>query len=205
MADKSLQLLRAHFVRHNVQVLAFALVTAIAALAFWAAIYFMLYWLLLLALTVASPMNARVPPNFAHVFFASALVLCALCWLAHRLSPNEMPRDKKSPREVALDILLAVPRMTMAVWGNLRALQFLNQHELRLAHRLLQAIAREHRLQLHSVPVEIPDESERVKILFALQITGLIEMQKRNNELTLILRDKNAETIAGVRVKLQLR
>ncbi|MEA3188491.1 MAG: hypothetical protein QOD99_2321 [Chthoniobacter sp.] len=197
--------LRRHFARHNRRVIGLALATAVAALAFWGLIYLVLYWLLLLAISVAHPANAHIPLNFTHIFFASALVLCALGWVGQRLAPNEMPRDKKSPFEIALDFFLAVPRMTLAIWGNLRALQFLTNHECRLAQRLLEAIASTERFGFHQVPLEIPDERTREKILLALQISELIEIRQRAGELLIALHGAEALALSQNLVRLRAR
>lgn len=194
--------LRAHFARHNRHVLGLTLLTAAAAVAFWTVLYFAMQWLLILALTIADPMNARLPPRFALLFATVAVALCALAWLAGRL--DERARDSKSAAEIALEFLLVVPRTTLAVWGNLRALQFLDHHDLPLAQRVLDAIGRAGKLSAQQIPLEIPDPAARWKILLALQITGLVEMVRRDNQLTFVLHEKTPLRTGGPRVRLRV-
>ena len=201
MNGETVRPLRVHFARHNRRVIGLVLLTALGALAFWALLYFVCYWLLLLVLTVAEPMETRMPPQFASVFAVSAIVLCALGLLAR----SERPRDRKSAWEVALDLVLTVPRMTLAVGDNLRAVQWLNRQELELASRLLETLAITGRLALHQTPLEIPDEKARIKIMFALQISGVVEVRQFKGELTLVLHGSHAQALAERRVRIVAR
>ena len=65
------------------------------------------------------------------------------------------------------------------MWATLTAFQFLNEHELALAWRLLQRIEREGQLSVHAVPVEIPTARLREKIVLALQLAGLLVERTR--------------------------
>ncbi len=195
--------LQQHFARHNRRVIGLALMTLLAAAAAWALVYFVFYWLVLLAMTFARPFDAQVPWQFGPIFAAGALLLCALCWLARRIWPDERVRDKKTILETALDVVLAVPRMTLAAWGNFRALRRLDADEVALAQRLLAAIAREERLSIYKIPLEIPDEKTRVKVLLALQLTELIETRRRDGELLFVLHGDKARFLAEPRVRLR--
>lgn len=203
-SDATLRL-RRHFAQHNRRVFLLACMTALTTLAAWAALYFLAYWLVLLVVTVDRTVEARMPASFPFVFAGVALTLCALAWVIRRLSPDEFPRDKKSIPEILLDFILTVPRMTLAIWGTLRALQFLDERELALAMQLLQRIERENTLPIYSAPLEIADERMRAKILLALQITEIIEARKTKDGIVLALRGEEARALCQRLVRLRGR
>jgi hypothetical protein len=195
--------LRAHFARHNRHALLFAALTLVAALVFWAVIYATAYWLTLLGLAVVRGEYAQVPAWFLTAFLIVALVLCGISYAMRRASPNELPRDDKSFFDICADFLLAVPRMTLAVWGNLSAYQFLTEREMRLAWRLLQKIGEQRRLGIHSVAAEIPDRRLEQKIVLALQLAGLIELKKTDDGFFLALHGDEARALCEPRVRIE--
>jgi hypothetical protein len=197
--------LRAHFARHNRRVLIFALITAAAAVTAWALLYFIMYWLVLLMLTVNRPLETEMPVFFPHAFIGIALALCFWAWLLRRVSPDESPRDKKFIWEIVLDVILMVPRITLSIWGTLRAYQSLDKRERGLALNLLQRIERDEPLPVYAVPQEIPDERARIKILLALQITELVNLRKRDEDFVLALRDENARALCHPLVRIRTR
>lgn len=172
--DPALKRLRAHFARHNRLVLGLSLVTFLAAGASWALLYAAAYWLVLLSLSVSRGADAMAPQAFPFVFAGVALALCLLAWLMRRHSPDGLPRDRKRPWELALDLLLMVPRMTLATGETLTAWISLDRHEASLALALLRRIEHEKTLPVHAVPAEIPDVRAREKILIALQVSDLV-------------------------------
>lgn len=178
--------------------------TAIAACVSWALLYFVAYWLILLLLAINNPADAEMPRNYSAVFITVGAVLCFLAWIMRRLSPDEYPRDRKSIWEILLDFVLMVPRMTLAIWGTLRALQFLDDHELSLAMRLLQRIEQETSVPVYSVPLEIPDERSREKVVLALQIMELVDLRKKENDLVLTMRDDRARALCQSLIRLNL-
>lgn len=193
-----------HFARHNRRVVVFALLTAGTALACWVLLYVASYWLWLLVLTVVTPMDTKMPPGFTRGFCVVAAALCALAAGARWLWPNEYPRDRKPPGEIALEIILMVPRMTLAVWGNLRAWARLDEFERQLAWRVLEAVAWAERLPAQSVPLEIPDEKMRNKILLALQISDLIETREIQEQTYFILKNEGVAQLGEAAEQLRI-
>jgi hypothetical protein len=172
--------LRRHFVRHNVQVVSIALLTLVTSLILWALTYFVSAWLTLLGATVIQGVRGdevTMPRSFQQVFtaFAAAFLLAAI--IRRSLIRNDMPTEK-GVLEHGLDILLAIPASTVAIWGNLSAWLWLSDRELSAAADLLERITRNKRLPLHITPVEIPDDAERKKVLFSLLMTGLLDLRK---------------------------
>lgn len=181
------EVLRAHLARHNRRVLLLAAATLVAALAAWVLLYFVSVWILVLGLSVLDLPNMRVPHGFWVLYCVAALCAIGFAWIDQRLTPNARPRDHKGLYEVALEFLLAVPNMTLAVGGTLRAWQSLSDDELLQAGELLHWLGREKRVPLSGVRVQIPDPESAVRILFALQMTQVIDSHRDGNEFWLRL------------------
>ncbi len=170
--------LRAHLARHNWQVLGFAMLTAGGALLLWAVLYGVSYWLTIFAITTVRGGDAAMPRGFTPGFILVASGLLLAAWLDRWAHPNALPPDEKPLLGVALDFLLATPRTTLAVWGNLSAWQRLTRWQIESAADLLAQLMPDRRIAMHAVPLEIPDDLTREKIVFALLVTGVVEMQR---------------------------
>lgn len=197
--------LRAHLRRHNRKVALLSFLTLAGALLLWGVLCFVALWLFLLGNSVVKPLDWRPSPRPLLLAFAgAAALLCCVAWLLRRLRPNEAPRDHKGLWEIALDILLAVPRMTLAVAGTARARARLNEHELQLAWDLLRRMSDSAGpLPLHTLPLEIPGPAAREKILLALQLSELIDLRRRDSGPVLTFRNDAARQLAADRVRLR--
>jgi len=191
MSDEALPViaraLRAHFADHNFRVALLTLFTLVAAIALWFLLHAVLGWLSLLAVTTVKGTEARMPAFVEPVFWCGAAALLAAAWIDRRFRPDDRARDHKSAVEIAWEILLAIPRVTLAIGGTLSNWQSLSVHEIKTAAELLQQLMGNHRLPLHSLPLEIPNDKLRLKVLFALQITQVIEIRRENRELWIAL------------------
>lgn len=201
MAEAVPDAVRATFARHNRRALFLGVLTIVFLVAFWGVVYFFLYAATLVFLTATRGVEAQMPPHFAQLFATSAVLFLVLGLVAHQLNPRPVVRDHKSALEIVGEFLLAIPRATLAAWGNFRAYQFLDEHEMALAWQLLQKIEREKRVSLHHVPVEIADSRLREKVLIALQLVELIDFRKSDNELWLVLRDDKARALCQPRIR----
>jgi hypothetical protein len=193
--------------RHNRHVVFLAASILFVAAIGWAVIYGGLYWLALLVLTIGRGLDARPPHAFTATFFLCAGATCIGIWFARRGRPEPRPKDAKSPVELAADVLLAVPRMTLAIGGTLSAYQHLNRRELALGWDLLCRLKATRSLPLHSVPIELPIPETRRRILDALQLAGLIEFQQRSGESVLVLCNGDNATFrsSGIRIRAPRR
>jgi hypothetical protein len=189
--------------RHNRHVVFLAASTLFAAAIGWAVIYGGLYWLTLLVLTIGRGLDARPPHAFTATFLSCAAATCIGIWFVRRGRPEPRPRDTKSPVELAAEVLLAVPRMTLAFGGTLSAYQHLNRHELELGWNLLSRLKTTRSLPLHSVPLELPQAEVRGRILDALQLAGLIEFQQRSGEPVLVLCGGENASFRSSRVRIR--
>ncbi len=197
--------LREHLHRHNRWVLILTILTLVLAAALWAGLYAVAWWLFLLAGTAARPFDFN-PGAGALVrgFAVTAVLLCVCAWIARRLRPNEAPRDRKGFGENFLDLLLAVPRVTLSIFGTGAAAARLSESELEQAWLLLRRMdAAEGPLPVQALPVEIPDSAMRGRIVLALQLSGIIEIRPTSSGPVLAFRNKKARGLAQERVRLR--
>ena len=183
----TVRVLRGIFFRHNLRVAALAVGTLVAALAAWALLYFLSTWAVIFLMTVVAPDRDRIPPGFPMIFAAVALSAIAYAWVDQWLNPNTRPRDELRIEGVIADFILAVPRMTLAIAGTLRAWQHLSDTELRQAAGLLHWLAEEKRVPMSGVRLEIPDPDAVMRVLFALQLMEIVEVFRNENEFWLRL------------------
>jgi hypothetical protein len=176
--DEIARTLRRHLAEHNLQVVLLAFLIAVASALLWLILFGFSYWMTLLFFSSVQGTNSAVPARFFPIFWSVAGALLFFAWIHRRLHPDERPRDYKSPAEIALDLILGIPRLTLAIFGTLSAWQRLSPHELQLATSLLEHLGRERRLPLPSLPLDIPDAAARFKILFALQLVQVIDVRR---------------------------
>ena len=137
-------------------------------------------------------------------FAATAVLLCVLAWMSRRLRPNEAPRDRKSFGENLMDLVLAVPRVTLAIFGTGAAAARLDESELQYAWELLRRMNEADKsVPMHQLPVEIPDARMRKKIVLALQLSGLIEIRPTDSGPVLAFRNEEARKMGESRVRLR--
>ena len=205
MENPGKERLRAHLRRHNRRVLGLTILTSIAAIVLWAGLYFVAWWLFLIAVTVARPFDFQpVAGPLVRGFAATAAVLCLSAWIARRLRPNEAARDHKGIAESAMDVLLAVPRVTLAIFGTGAASARLSETELEQAWDLLRRMNESEKpIRVQELPVDIPDASAREKIILALQLSALIELRQTSLGPVLAFRNAQARRLAEDRVRLR--
>jgi len=179
--------LRAHLAAHNLRVAVISLLTLVAAVALWLALHAVTRWLTLLLLTAIKGTDAQMPAAVEAVFWSGATALLAVAWIDRRLRRDDRPKDHKSAAEIASEFILAIPRVTLAVWGTLSAWQRLTESEIADAVALIERLTHEHRIRLSSMPLEIPDSARRFKILFALQLVQVIDIRREDRELWVTL------------------
>jgi len=179
--------LRAHFADHNFRVALLTLFTLVAAIALWFLLHAAMHWLALLAVTAVKGTEAHAPEFIDRFFWPAAAALLVLAWIDRRFRPDDRARDHRAAVEIVWEIILAIPRVTLAIGGTLSNWQHLDERELTSAAELLQNLAQDRKIALHSLPLEIPDDRLRLKVLFALQITQVIEIRRENRELWIAL------------------
>jgi hypothetical protein len=203
MEHPGMERLRAHLQRHNRRVLWLTIATFLFAAALWFALYFVTFWLFLLGHTAVSPFDFQPASGpLVRGFAATAVVLCLFAWVARRMRPNEAARDHKSFVEHFVDVLLAVPRVTLAIFGMSTAAARLSDAELEHAWRLLVRL-NDGTIPMQSLPVDIPDPSMRNRIVLALQLGDLIDIRPTSTGPVIAFRNEKARLLAQERVRLR--
>ncbi len=173
--------LQRHLWRHNAQVLLLTLLTLVAAMALWGIAYLAAAWMTLLGATIivgTRGLEPEMPRRFPAYFLVAAGALLAVAIWRRSRTRDERPRDGKAPLEYALEFLLLLPGMTVAVWSNLSAWCWLSRRDLRLAASLLERVGEDERFPLCHLPVELPDEALRDHIVLVLLLTGVLDLRR---------------------------
>jgi hypothetical protein len=206
MENPGMERLRAHLRAHNRRVLGLTIATFAVVAVLWAGLYFVAWWMFLIAGTATKSVDFH--PNaeaLVRGFAATAVLLCVLAWIGRSLRRNEAARDRKGFWEHFLDVVLAVPRLTLAVFGLSGAAARLSDQELEHAWKLLNRMnERDTPVRVSELPVEIPDAPARHKIVEALQLTGLVEIRPSAGGPVLGFRDEEARLLAQDRVRLRV-
>jgi hypothetical protein len=191
--------LRQVIFQHNLHVAVLTLGSLVAAAVAWALLYVGSLWLLILGMTALIPDRAHIPNSYGYVFAVAGACATAYAWLDQWLTPDGRVRDKRGIGEIIVDFILLVPRLTLAVGGNLRAWLHLSRTEYAQTAALLQRLTDEKRVAMSSLRQEIPDSQAVRRILFALQLTEIVEVQRKENEFWLRLNDLRPKALRAVR------
>ena len=182
--------LRRRFAQHNRLVALVAVLTLLVAAALWYLLFAALYWLAFVFASATRGMDARPPDILPALFIYAAGLLLLITWIAGTRYFDGPLKDKKSPFEIVAEFVLAVPRATLAVWGNLSAWQRLDPREMEMAAELLERLADEGRIPLHEVPLDLPDPKTRMRILLALQLVEVLDVERSEGTVWLSLLSK---------------
>jgi hypothetical protein len=205
MEDAGMARLKEHLHRHNRYVLGLTVFTVAASAVLWAGLYFVVWWLFLffgsaVKSTDFHPASAPV----LRAFGAVAAILCVSAWVSHWLRPNPVPQDHKNLGGHLLDLLLAVPRVTLSVLGTGGSAARLTDRELGYAWDLLRRMDESAKpLPIETLPVEIPDAKMREKILLTLQLSRLVEIRATRTGTVLAFANQEAREVAQERVRLR--
>ena len=183
--------LRVYFRRHNVQALALALISLGTSVTLWALIYVAVYWFSLVGATLSRSFNPEtlleinqpdlVGRAFPLYFAGGAVLSLVVAGVARKyLHPERLREARYYALWIAAELLLAVPNTTFAVWGNFAAITRLRRRDAVAAAELLQRIRQtEGGLSLATLPVELEDASRLQRVLFALQLVGLVGLREK--------------------------
>jgi len=196
--------LSAYIRRHNQWVVLLVIMTFCVSVILWIGLYLLVWWLFLLGGTAARSLDFQPAEGpLARGFMASAILLCAFAWIVRRMRPNVAPKDHTSLWEHLLDIVLALPRVTLSIFGTGGAMARLKPYELEYAWELLRQMDdADAPMPIQSAPLYIPDDTTREKIILALQLCGLIELRPTRNGPVLAFQNKAARRVAQENVRL---
>ncbi len=201
--------LRRYVARHNQQALLLAFCSLAAAAILWGIIYVFVYWFSLVAMTVSRGTNVEtvndinrpdlVSVNFPWWFGAGALAVLLVSWVLRRRVRVERLREARwYGLWVLAELFLAVPNVTFSIWGNLMALCQLRQQEAVEAWRLLRRMNEAGgRLSMSSLRMEIEDERTLNRVIFVLQLVGLVGVREYTHGWFLCLQSRDALALLG--------
>lgn len=203
----TVQPLRRYVSRHNRQALLLAFFSLVAAVILWGALYVFVFWFVLFTATVIKGFNPDTlnqvnDPRLVSAWFPAwfalgAVVYLGLAALCRRHLRMERIREARHYLVwVLLELFMSVPNVTFSIWGNLQAITRLRKHEAVEAWRLLQRMNQEDgRLSLTSLRLEIDDESILCRVMFTLQIVGLVGMRENSEGWFLYLQGQDVRTL----------
>ena len=201
--------LRLYVQRHNRQALLLALCSLAASALLWAIIYIFVYWFSLVAMTVSrgtdpETFNEINRPDLVSAYFplwfgAGASVMLIIAGALRRRVRVERLREAQwYALWVLAELFLAVPNVTFSIWGNLMALCRLRKQEAVEAWRLLRRMNEAGgRLSLSSLRTEIEDERTLHRVVFALQLVGLVGVREYTKGWFLCLQNRDALALIG--------
>jgi hypothetical protein len=198
--------LRQYFRRHNIQAFIVAMFALVASAILWALIYAFVYWFSLVVATLSRSFNPAtllqinspdlVGRDFPLYFAAGAVLSLAVARLVRARWRVERLREARFYLLwILAELLLSVPNATFAVWGNLSAITRLRRRDALAAARLLERMDEsEGCLSMGRLRVEIEDERTLGRVLFNLQLVGLVNVREKEHGWFLCLEKR--ETIA---------
>jgi hypothetical protein len=200
---------RAHFRRHNIEALSLGVFALVGSAALWALIYGGFYWISLIAVTVSTGLNPETNDqvgspdllgrHFGLVFLDGALVaLLVTALIRRRLEPERLQEERRYILWVLAEFLMAAPNATFAIWGNLAAITRLRRREAVLAGLLLRRMDEAGgRLNLAALPLADEDARALRRVVFRLQLVGLISLGEDDHGWYLYLEKRDTVALLG--------
>ena len=201
--------LRRYVSRHNQQAVLLAIGSLISAAILWGIIYLFAYWFSLMAVTISRSTNIETldqinRPDLVGAYFplwfgAGALAMLAVAWVLRRQVRVERLREARwYALWVLAELFLVVPNVTFSIWGNLMALCRLPKREAVEAWRLLRRMNEAGgRLSMSSLRTEIEDERTLSRVVFVLQLVGLVGVREYTHGWFLCLQSRDALALLG--------
>jgi hypothetical protein len=174
------------------------------SLVLWAGLYFLVYWVELFFTTTMLGVDAAPPEGLLPKFALIALILCGIDWGRKLLRPYSRLADRKPALKVVLEAIFALPNLTVSSLQTLTALRALSESELEAAWRLLQKITREEYVRVQELPLEIPNEGARRRVMLSLQLTKLIELQAGQDGVGFRVADEKAKRLGQEHVRIKV-
>ena len=181
------KLLQARLRSHNGSVLAASGATFIVVAIGWVLLYVAVYWLVMFVLTVAKAGEARLPASFHWVFAVGVAVLMISGALDLWLNPGDRPVDERPALETITDLFLFLPRLTITIGLNFAAWARLPRELRDDAADLVERLRIERRVALSTLPLDLPDDRDRDRILHALLLLQVAEIRREGSEMWLRL------------------
>lgn len=178
MNERLRDALRRTIRRHNELVWLSSLTSAVIVCFMWAGIYFISRWLIIFFSTVVKGLDAVIPQHFDRGFFIVVAIWMIVGWIARQRGFFRTLRSESSSSLTLLELLLTPPRATFGALQNIRNRIRLSEEDLVVATDFLVRVVRAGKMATTNVPVELPDDTSRDKIILALQLLDLIYLRK---------------------------
>lgn len=177
MNERLREALRRQIAAHN-RLVSLSIVWSVLGVALmWAALYFVARWLAVLGATVVKGVDAIMPERFDQVFGIAALALIVAGVVARRLGFHRRLREEKSVGFTLIELCLLPASATLATVENLGNHIRLSGDDLQTAADFLTRVVRAGRLATTSIPLELPEERSRDRVLRALELLDLIYLR----------------------------
>ncbi len=202
--DAAPRALRRYFALHNRQALALALLSLVASAVLWAVVYLFVFWFALVAATLSRSFNPAtllevtdrrlLPVHFPLWFAGGACVALVVAGIVRKhVRVARLREARLYLLWVIVELFMAIPNVTFSVWGNLSAITRLRRREAAEAWKLLQRINSEGgRMNVANLRQEIDDERVLRRVMFGLQLVGLISMRESEQGWFLYLQNRDA-------------
>ncbi len=196
--------LQRYFALHNRQALMLAILSLGASAFLWAITYCIVFWFSLVAATLSRSFDPStllevtdrdlLTANFPLWFAGGAVVSLAVAAVVRkRFRLARLREARLYLLWVIVELFMALPNMTFAVWGNLSAITRLRRREAAEAWKLLQRINQEGgRMNIVNLRQEIDDEKTLQRVMYGLQIVGLISLRENQQGWFLYLQNRDA-------------
>jgi hypothetical protein len=166
---------------HNRLVKLSTLGGALGVILMWTFLYFCANWLPLFFLTIVKGLDAELPANLNRWILVTFVLWLIVGLIDRLIGSRETGPSEPSAISSTLRFLMIPPRATLSVWENSRNRIHLNEQDLEIASDFIERLYQVGKVQVQSVPVELPADDSRDRILTALRTTQLIrerEIQK---------------------------
>lgn len=195
--------LRKYITRHNRQALLLAFFSLAGSAVLWGMLYLGLYWFTLVAVTVGRSMNPKtiaeitqrdlVGADFLpHFLIGAVLAMVAGAVIRKKVRMESLREQRHYILWVLIELFMTVPNITFSIWGNLSAMCQLRRGEIEQAWDLLRTMeASGGRMSMASLPLEIQDERTLGRVVFVLQVVGLVGVREKTEGWFLYLQKRN--------------
>ena len=195
--------LQRYFAQHNRTALTLAFFSLMASALLWSLTYALVFWFTLVIATLSRSFNPEtllqvtspelLGANFPLWFAAGAGVSLVVAGVVRqRVRVARLREARLYLLWVLVELFMMIPNVTFSVWGNLCAITRLRRREAAQAWKLLERINQEGgRMNVTSLRQEIDDEKTLRRVMFGLQLVGLIALRENQQGWFLYLQNRD--------------
>jgi hypothetical protein len=150
----------------------------------WLFLFGIGYCVAMIATAVNRGIEAQ-PETYPRYFWMSAAGVTMLALLEAWRNPHEIARDERPKLFQLFDIILFLPRITVAALLNFSAWAYLPRVAVPAAVRLLGRLRTQESIPLHELPLDIPNLWLRRRVLAVFEVTQLTDIRTEKGQLVL--------------------